>query len=341
MTESTIDVLVTVPFNDEQIAAIKAASPRLNVQQYGSELSAVPDEEWAQAEILYSYGGRLPSPDRVPNLRWVQLHSAGADGILDHPLMQKGGVMITTTSGIHATPIAEYCLAVMLAHSQRLPDYGDAQKQKDWGAKKSTREKAHELRGRTLGVVGYGSIGREAARLANAFGMKILATKRDVRRPQDEGFRPDDLGEKDGDPVDRLYPPEALHTMLAECDYVIVAVPLTSETEGMIDAEALAAMKPGAYIINIARGKIIDEAALIEALESGHLGGAGLDVFEQEPLPQSSPLWEMDNVIVTPHVSGYTPGNYDRRACELFIENLHRYMEGRELYNVVSVEHGY
>jgi phosphoglycerate dehydrogenase-like enzyme len=197
-----------------------------------------------------------------------------------------------------------------------------------------------ELRGKTLGVIGYGSIGRETARLADALGMQVLALKRNPEDRRDQGWFSAGLGDPDGRIPRKFFGPDECQGIMAESDYLTVTLPLTPATRKFVGAKEIAAMRPGAYIVNIGRGEVIDEQAMIEALRGGKIGGAGLDVFEHEPLEASSPLWDMENVILTPHMSGANRG-YMEKACELFAENLRRFSAGTPLLNVVDPVHGY
>jgi phosphoglycerate dehydrogenase-like enzyme len=183
-----------------------------------------------------------------------------------------------------------------------------------------------------VGIIGYGSIGRQIARLLQTFGAKVLATKRDIRHPEDTGYTVEGLGDPAGDLVNRLYPPQALGSMLKECDYDVVTLPRTKETRGLLGAKELAAFKPGAYLVDISRGEIVDHNALIPLLRERKIAGAALDVFPVEPLPADSVLWKLPNVIITPHIAGFSP-QYDERAAELFAQNLHRYLDQLPLYN--------
>jgi phosphoglycerate dehydrogenase-like enzyme len=191
-----------------------------------------------------------------------------------------------------------------------------------------------------MGILGYGSIGREIARLARAFGMTVLATKRDAKRLTDDGYAIPGIGDPEGIMVDRLYPGEASRSMVAECDYVVITLPDTPTTNRFVGEELLRSMKPSCFLVNVGRGPVIDEDALVRALRKGWIAGAGLDVFETEPLPPESPLWTMDNVVISPHVSGFTP-HYDERAADLFEENLHRYLANDPLLNLVDRKTGY
>ncbi|MDV7391277.1 D-2-hydroxyacid dehydrogenase, partial [Arthrospira platensis SPKY1] len=192
-----------------------------------------------------------------------------------------------------------------------------------------------ELRERTLGIVGYGSIGRELARLVKPFGTTILVTKNNARHIADNGYYLPGAGDPEGTLPDRIYPGEALRSMAAECDYVVLCLPLTPKTRYVYDESVLREMKPTSFLVNIGRGELIPEKDLVKALKKGWIAGAGLDVFETEPLPEKSALWSMDNVILTPHVSGFT-AHYEERAVELFTENLRRYLDGEPLLNLVD-----
>lgn len=341
MSETTpIEVLITLPFPDELVSEVRAISPRLHVTvRPAKEAAEIPDEVWEQVEVLYT-NHVLPGPDRAPHLRWIQFHWAGVDSLLDHPALQNEGLVATTLSGSSASQVAEYVLMMLLALGHHLQDLFAHQLRADWPEDRWKRFTPTELRDSTVGIVGYGSIGRQVARLLHAFGATVLATKRDVMHPEDSGYAPEDMGDPTGDLVHRLYPPQALRGMLKECDFVVVTVPLTAETHHLLGARELAAIKSGAYLVDIARGNVVDHEALAAALQSGKLAGAALDVFPQEPLPADSPLWKMPDVIITPHISGVS-AHYDRRAIALFAENMYRYLAGKPLYNRIDLERGY
>jgi phosphoglycerate dehydrogenase-like enzyme len=276
---------------------------------------------------------------RAPTLRWVQLLSAGADHALGGGLCG-APISITNASGVHSVPIAEYTMASMLAWGHRLHVTMRAQSKHEWSRRAVFMNSVEELRGRTLGVVGYGSIGRETARLAAAFGMKVLALKRDPAERRDPGWSPAGIGDPDGAIPEKWYGPDQRRELLAASDFVTVTLPLTDATRKFIGAEEIAAMKSHAYIVNIGRGAVIDETALTQALKDKKIGGAGLDVFEREPLPAESALWDVENAILTPHISGDYRGYMDA-ACELFAENLHRFAAGNPLLNQVDPALGY
>jgi phosphoglycerate dehydrogenase-like enzyme len=262
------------------------------------------------------------------------------DRLLDEPIWDSD-VTITTASGIHAPNVAQHAWAMIMAWANRVPRWLFYQRKAEWPKNRWDIFLQDELRDRTLGILGYGSIGREIARLAKAFGMTVLATKRDARTIEDSGYRLPGATPDPGEPLaDRIYPGEATRSMAAECDYLVIVLPLTNQTRNLVDEALLRALKPTCFLVNVGRGEIIREADLVRALQKGWIAGAGLDVFENEPLPAESPLWAMENVIISPHVSGMTP-HYDDRAVELFAENLRRYLAGEPLLNVVSRDVGY
>jgi phosphoglycerate dehydrogenase-like enzyme len=330
-------VLTQQPMPDPLIAKLRSVSPRLAIDQRTANTLDELGNVWRGVEVLYTTG-LMPSPQAAPDLRWVQGHFAGVDRIVNHPLVRS--IILTTSSGIHTPAMAEYILMMILAFAHRLPRMMDYQRQVEWPKDRWTLFVPRELGDSTLGIVGYGSIGRHTARLAKAFGMKVLATKRNVQHTADEGWHLPQTGDLTGEYVDRLYAPNQLRSMLAECDYVAVTVPLNAETRNLIGLNEFKAMKRDAIIVNVARGGVIDQVALIDALRKNTIGGAALDVFTPEPLPADSPLWTLPNVIISPHVSGFT-SHYDERAMALFAENLRRYVNGAPLMNVVDVNRGY
>jgi phosphoglycerate dehydrogenase-like enzyme len=324
-------VLSTLSFPDELLDRLRGVSPRVVVRQHNAaRVDEVPSELWDNVEVLYTMSA-IPDPAHTPGLRWVQLHSAGVNHVLDTPLWASE-VTITTVSGIHAPTIAEYVLMMMLAFAHRLRPMLDYQARGEWPSGRWRKFVPQELRGATLGIVGYGNIGQEIGRLAYALGMRVLGLRRRQAHNQLKYELPELGG---GTEPDRWYAPDQLTEMLPACDYVTLTVPYTSATHHLIDEGALRAMKPTAVLINVARGAVVDEVALIRALGEGWIAGAGLDVFEREPLPEDSPLWTMENVIISPHVAGFSP-YYDERATALFAENLRRYLAGEPLLNQVE-----
>jgi phosphoglycerate dehydrogenase-like enzyme len=338
--DSHIEILITLPFPEELVNLVSAVSPRLRVTALKAEKADdIPAETWQKVEVLYT-ATVLPDPDQAPRLRWIQFHWAGIDSLIDHPILRKPDLVATSLSGAAVTQMAEYILMMLLALGHRLPALIENQRAARWPKDRWKLFSPRELRGSTVGIVGYGSIGREVARLLNAFGTTVLATKRDVMHPQDEDYVPAGQGDPAGDFVRRLYPPQALRSMIKECDFIVVTVPLTKGTHGLIGEEELKAMRPTAFLVDVSRGGVLDHSALITALREGKIAGAALDVFEEEPLPAESPLWKLPNVFVTPHIAGVTP-EYDARAVELFAENLKHYLEGKPVFNQIDLSRGY
>jgi len=336
----SLNVLVIAPAFDrslphadeEDLRRIALAGPGINVTD-ASELAIAEfrgdptareklDAMLAEAEVIY--GLILPQNllVRAPRLKWVQTMSAGVDRFARMDIWQSP-VIITGVSGIHATPIGEFVLEFMLMFAKRAPQCFQMKQNREW-----KRFMPSVLRGKTVGIVGLGNIGKEVARLSKAFGMRVIANRRSVTKLNRARY------------VDKLLPAEQLNQLLSESDYVVVATPLTPETRGLIGEKELRAMKPSAYIINIARGGMIDEQALIRALEEKRIAGAGLDVVATEPLSPESRLWDFDNVILSPHVAGGME-DYMERATEVFCENLKRYLNGKKLLNVVDRKRGY
>ena len=340
MNDAPIEVLITMAFNEAQMAILEAISPRVRFTLHPvRRTEEITAEEWARMEILYT-DRMLPNPSQAPRLRWIQFHYAGIDFAADSPILHKPELVATTLSGAAAPQIAEFALMMMLALGHRLPDLYANQQKAEWPRDRWERFSPLEMRGATVGLVGYGSISREIARLLQPLQATVLAAKRDVMHPQDTGYTPEGIGDPEGNLFSRLYPIQALKSMLKECDFVVVAVPLSPLTRGLLGAEELAVMQPTAFLIDFSRGGIVDQAALTDFLVNKKLAGAALDVFPEEPLPQSNQLWRLPNVILTPHIGGVSP-RYMDRAAELFAENLRRYVEGESLYNRFDVERGY
>jgi len=335
-----INVLVTVPFTEKLSNTLRAVSSRLNiVVRKASSAEDIPEDIWQQVDILYS-AGVLPSPEQAPNLKWIQFHSAGIDRLVSEPILQQGSVIGTTLSGAHAPQMGEYVLMMLLASGHKFPGLLEQKRKSNWPRDRFERFLPLELHGSTVGIVGYGSIGREVARLLQPFNATILAAKWNAMQIKDSGYLQPGLGDSGGEFPHRIYPFQALKAMLAECDFVVVAVPLTPDTQSLIGAEELAVMKSTAFIVDVSRGGVIDHIALIRALKDKKIAGAALDVFPEEPLPQDSPLWKFPNVILSPHISGNSP-HYHQRAVALFAENLSRYLAGESLYNQLDVTRGY
>lgn len=281
-------------------------------------------QELAGAEILLGWNklaGEVLLKEGT-TLKWVQNFGAGVEQLpLDR--FRELGITLTNASGVHPFQISEQIFAFLLSFTRQLHTAVRNQSTRKWGVPEKGLGEAH---GKTMGILGVGAIGSETARLAKAFGMKVVGLRR--------SGKPDEW-------VDRMYDMNGLMELLPQCDYVVNCLPHTPDTDYLLGKEQFAAMKPEAVYINIGRGRTTDTAALIEALNAGRIAGAGLDVFEEEPLPEDHPLWVMDNVIITPHNAGFTPG-YNERLISIFCDNLKRYLNGQDVnVNVVDLVHQY
>jgi phosphoglycerate dehydrogenase-like enzyme len=260
--------------------------------------------------------------DLLDELKWIQTWSAGVNSL---PLKELEGkdIRITSANGVHSFPISETVFALMLSLTRNIHTYIKNQEKKKWDG----ADIKLEMHGKTVGVIGVGAIGKETAKIAKAFGMKVIGIR--------HSGKPENY-------VDEMYTTDKLNAVLPECDYVVITLPLTEDTHQLFKQEQFQLMKDSAFLINIGRGEIIKEDDLAAALSAGEISGAGLDVFEKEPLAESSPLWEMDNVIITPHTSGSTE-HYDKRVVEdIFIPNLKKFIAGNELeINIVDYKKGY
>jgi phosphoglycerate dehydrogenase-like enzyme len=326
-----------MPFNAAQLDRLRAVSPEVRVACAEADTA-----DYSRTDVLYA-GAPPRDLARAPHLKWVQVHMAGVNALYDHPLYTDSAVPLTTTSGVHAATIAEYAITVLLALAHRVPAMVEWQRRGGWppDAQRWPLFVPTEVRGATLGIIGYGSIGRELARIAtSAFGMRVLACKRDPSRREDTGYCTTGTGDPEGRLPEAWFAPDKLRELLARSDVVVMAAPLTRETGRMLGAAEFAVMKPSAYFINVGRGATVDEPALAAALRECRLAGAAVDVFAQEPPPAGHPFYALDNVIVSPHVSGFLP-SYDDRCSELFAENLRRYLSGAPLLNLVDRSKGY
>jgi phosphoglycerate dehydrogenase-like enzyme len=302
---------------DAHAAAIEAVDPHVRLARVSDRAHWL--EEAPEAEVIAGFRPLRDAAVRAGRLRWVHSMGAGVENLCKDVA---GTDIIVTNSHTHGDVIAEHVMALVLAHGRRLPVALARQAESRWERDGAV---GTVLRGRTMGILGLGTIGTELARRAAAFGMRVWGVRRSG------GFVPG---------VDRVVAADRLGEVLAVSDVLAITLPLTAETHGLIGAAELARLPGGAFVVNVGRGGIVDEAALADSIRSGHLAGAGLDVFEQEPLPASSPLWRLPAVIITPHVGGSSPGFLDR-AVPLFCENLRRYLAGEPLVNRVDVRRGY
>lgn len=310
---------------DSDLAALRARFP-------GCEIVSVEDDAdlpsaLADAEVFFGFHFPPECFAGASHLRWIHSAAAGVEANL-FPAMLASDVVLTNAAGLHRVNIPEHCLALMLGLARNLHVARRLQAERRWDrfAVIAAGGGIRELAGSTVAILGAGAIGTALAGLTHALGMRVRVLRR----------RPDQ-------PVagaEAVVGPADLHALLGWADFVVIAAPLTPETHHLIDAAALRAMRSSAYLVNVGRGEIVDDAALVAALRAGGIAGAGLDVFAEEPLPESSPYWDLDNVIVTPHVSGYMP-DFLGRAIALFADNLERWIAGRPLRNVVDKWLGY
>jgi glyoxylate/hydroxypyruvate reductase len=341
-----VNVLICSYLEPELIEEIRAIDARLQVEYHPDllpkpryqadhvgaplERNAQDQARWLawlrQAEVLFDfdYTGVKELPERAPNVRWIQASSAGIGQFITRQNYARMNAAFTTSSGVHARPLAEYTIMSMLEVVKQRNLARKQQLEHRW-----QRFSTVELSGKTLAIVGLGKIGLEVAKLAKAFDMRVIASKRHV-----EGVDFLSLG------VDLLYPWTDLHAMLTQADFVCLATPHTPETENLMDAAAFQALKPGATLINIARGAVVVEAAMIEVLESGRLAHAALDVVASEPLPPDSPLWDMPNVSIYHH-SASTNDRENQRIVELFCQNLKLYLKQKPLLNTLNIARMY
>lgn len=354
-TGERLCVLLTVRLSEELACSIAAVDDRVELlgerallppRRFPGDQRGEPsfrrdeagEARWrellARAEVLYGIPGDPPagvpadSPEGLaaavshcPRLRWVQATSAGAgDQVrragLDAEALEQ--VTVTTASGVHALPLAEFCLFGLLAIAKGLPRLAADHRSRTWPA---LRQPTRELHGETLFILGLGDIGLEVARLAKAFGMRTVGFKRTVGA----GSQPF---------TDEVHTAGDLTTMIDQADALVIALPETPQTRGLVDGEVIGRMRPGCIVVNVGRGSVVDEDALVEALRQGRIAGAVLDVFAEEPLPPSSSLWELPNVLVSPHSAALSP-HEDERIVELLRDNLRRYLAGEPLRNVV------
>lgn len=280
-----------------------------------------------ECDVAYTWLLSSEELQSAPRLRWVHT-SAVAVETMCLPELFARDIVVSNTRGVQARPIAEHALALILAFAKQLPFALEHQRQASWRQNEFIGDRLPWLlRGQTLGVLGVGTIGAEVAKLAAAFGMRVIAIRRRGGLDRPEG-------------VADVVAIEQLHDILPELDALVIAAPLTPETDRLIDGPALARLKPRAVLVNVGRARIVDTDALVDALRSGHLAGAGLDVFDREPLPDDHPLWTTPNVIVTPHTSGFRRGHWDE-VIDLFSENIRRFERGEELKFRVDPALGY
>ena len=335
-TAIALSPILSARYRARDLERIREAAPGARIITLSRE--GLTDEPIEDVEVLLRGWLSAEAFDRMlaraPRLNWVHSASAGVERALT-PAGRERGIVITNARGVFSRPIAEYVLMMILAVSRRLPGLLELQRERTWQPLEGV-----ELRDVTVGIVGLGSIGRAVGALATAFGCRVVAVRRRSEAGTGSSATDDETRSFGELMLDRVGGPEALPELLAESDFVVLAAPLTPETERMIDAPALDAMKPGSWLINVARGGLVDERALLAALRDGRIGGAVLDTFREEPLAPTSPFYDLPNVIVTPHTS-WSSGRVLDRSVELFCDNLRRYASGEPLLNVVDPSAGY
>jgi phosphoglycerate dehydrogenase-like enzyme len=327
---SKLVICVGVPFNlwqppQEFSLAVKRRFPQMRVVH-------LPDYSGLEAELLdtdifVGYSIRPKQFAFAKRLKWIHSTAAGVAQLL-YPELRESGIIVTNASGVHSIPIAEHVIGLVLSLARRFRDAFRYQRESRWAQQEIWDATPHlqELRGAVLLLIGLGAVGKEVARLGRAIGMKTRAVTLS--------------GRGDETLVEKIYPVANLDAALADSDFVVLAAPETPETHHLMNANRFAAMKPSSYFINVARGSLVDEPALIEALEQWRIAGAALDVAEIEPLPPQSPLWKCPNLFITPHLAGASEHLWERQT-DLLIDNLERWFEGRELRNLVDLKRGY
>ncbi len=309
-----------------QVERLRQRFPEVDFTHALSDAEAVAAIETADVALASRLSQAMV--ERASRLRWVHSTAAGVAGLLPLSYFLARGVAVTNSRGIQAVPIAEHVIGALLVLARRFNLMRDAQREHRWIQNELTHEAwPWSLQRRNMTILGFGTIGREVARRAHAFGMRVTGVRRRVDQPASPF-------------VDRIVAPDRLNDALDGCDVLVISAPSVAETDRLIGAEQIALLNPGAIIINVARGKIIDDAALLAALQDGRLGGAVLDVFDREPLDAASPLWDLPNVIISPHIAGVRPDHWDE-VIDLFSENLRRFQRGEPLLNLVNSAAGY
>ena len=334
-TAIALSPILSARYRARDLERIRAAAPGARLVTVSIE--GLADGPLDDVEVMLRGWLKSDAFDRLlaraPRLAWVHSATSGVERALT-PASRERGLIVTNARGVFSRPIAEYVLMMILAVSRRLPQLLELQRERTWQPLEGS-----ELRDVTVGIVGLGSIGRAVGGLATAFGCRVIAVRRRPESGVESSREGDDLSFGEA-MLDRVGGPEMLPELLGESDFIVLAAPLTPETENMINADTLGMVKPGSWLINVARGRLIDERALLRALRDGPLGGAVLDTFREEPLPALSSFYELPNVIVTPHTA-WSSGRVLDRSVDLFCDNLRRFATGEPLLNVVDPAAGY
>ncbi|MEP6716008.1 MAG: D-2-hydroxyacid dehydrogenase [Terriglobia bacterium] len=321
-----MDEITILVLGDPAEAALETLRRRFGATMKMAKKADDLAAAFPSARVLFSWAGGRAEVLKVlagaPKLEWIQTRSVGLDSLLC-PELIANPILLTNGRGTFSQSLGEFVITGALYFAKDLPRMLKAKAERRWDV-----FDVHELSAQTMGIVGHGDIGRASARRAKAFGMRVLALRRDIN-PR--------AGDED---VDRVYATKDLHEMLPECDYVVAAAPLTPATKHMLSKAEFSRMKPGAIVINVGRGPVVDEAALIEALRDKTIRGAVLDVFEVEPLPAESPLWDMENVLISAHSADHTK-DWMNDSVKFFLEQFARWQNGEPLKNVVDKHAGY
>jgi phosphoglycerate dehydrogenase-like enzyme len=330
---SQINVLVNDQISEDVVPRIEAVDPRVKVTHVGRLLTAEMDGDASARERMDAlladaevYAGmRIPPRllSRAPHLKWVQVAQAGVDRVLLDEEFRSSTVMLSNVGGVHSFAPAEFALQSCLAWVKGTVECARQKDAREWKP-----FSPGVLRGRTMGIVGYGNIGQKVARVAKAFEMWVIATRRSAMKQGKARY------------ADLILPQSELNRLLAESDFVVLATPLTTDTYHLMSTTQFDVMKNDALLVNVSRGPVVDEAALAVALREKRIGGAALDVFEQEPLPQDSPLWDLPNLLYSPHMAGYI-SVYPSMVQDVFVRNLERYTRGERLVTLVDKKRGY
>jgi phosphoglycerate dehydrogenase-like enzyme len=311
-------IMFKAGFSEQQLNKLQEIAPQAEITNVSED--EVTDDIITKADIIFGWPSE-EQLDQAENLTWLQLPSAGADKYIDQDLYQNE-VKLTNATGVYGMPVAEQTLGMILAFNHNFPQYIKQQQENKWEAVSAKKD----IYGSTFGILGFGDLGKEIARRANALGAEVLALKKTIKESPDY--------------VTELYTPDQLNQVLKNSDYLVLTLPLTEETEGIISSNELKCMNDDALLVNVGRGELVVQEDLIEALANNSIGGAALDVTTPEPLPEENPLWELDNVLITPHCGGYSPTN-PARLYELFSNNLQRYVKKKPLKNKVNFKTGY
>ena len=333
-------VLILLPLSKETMTALREEFPKVEFNHITDRgIDDVNKQVLEKAEIIFTHT-ELPKAEDVPNLKWLHIFHTVVDvRTLDDNLLEIPGLVITSNSGVTAPAYADIALMQIHSLGYHLPQVCEAKTTHKFDLQEE-KFSAAQFHDSTVGVIGYGSVGREFARISYSFGVKLLAAKRDLMHPEDDGFTLPEHGDPNGDYFVRLYPPQAIPSMVKDCDFVLVTLPYTAQTEKIINLEVFEQMKPSAYLINLSVPDVVDWGALESAIENRLLAGASFVQFPDYEFDEDCPLWNIDKVLIFPPVSSLI-GNEEDKAVLLLIENMKQYLIGGPLTNHIDIERGY